>query len=149
MEVRKLYEQSTMAFSEFLYIFHHLGHFLTLLDRLAGGCETSNRFAGKCGDGLWALARATSNLFFFPALAKYVHNKRLITILAIGSLLTAFLYIPSTGFTALLIVTILFSIFIQHYYLLWKVVQQHLFSMAIFIMAKAAPMVHLALSLPF
>ena len=56
------------------------------------------------------LARATSNLFFFPTLAKYVHNKRLITILAIGSLLTALLYIPSTGFTALLIVTILFSV---------------------------------------
>ena len=61
--------------------------------------------------GCGLLARATSNLFFFPTLAKYVHNKRLITILAIGSLLTALLYIPSTGFTALLIVTILFSVF--------------------------------------
>ena len=111
MEVRKLYEQSTMAFSEFLYIFYHLGHFLTLLDRLAGGCETSNRLAGKCSDGLWAPSSCHIHLFFFPTLAKYVHNKRLITILAIGSLLTALLYIPSTGFTALLIVTILFSVF--------------------------------------
>lgn len=61
--------------------------------------------------GCGLLARATSNLFFFPTLAKYVHNKRLITILAVGALLTALLYIPSTGFIALLIVTILFSVF--------------------------------------
>lgn len=61
--------------------------------------------------GCGLLARAISNLLLFPMLAKYVHNKRLITILAIGSLLTALLYIPSTGFIALLIVTILFSTF--------------------------------------
>lgn len=61
--------------------------------------------------GCGLLARATSNLLFFPMLAKYVHNKRLITIFAVCSLLTALLYIPSTGFTTLLIVTILFSTF--------------------------------------
>lgn len=61
--------------------------------------------------GCGLLARATSNLFFFPTLAKYVNNKRLITILAVGALLTALLYIPSSGFSALLVVTILFSIF--------------------------------------
>lgn len=97
--------------------------------------------------GCGLLARATSNLFFFPTLAKYVNNKRLITILAVGALLTALLYIPSTGFIALLIVTILFSIFIRHCYLLSKVVQQHLSSTAIFTMAKAAPTVPLVLSL--
>ncbi len=61
--------------------------------------------------GCGLLARATSNLFFFPTLAKYVHNKRLITILAIGALITTLLYLPSTSFSMLLIVTILFSIF--------------------------------------
>ncbi len=61
--------------------------------------------------GCGLLARATSNLFFFPTLAKYVHNKRLITILAVGALMTTLLYIPSTSFLMLLIVTILFSVF--------------------------------------
>jgi len=61
--------------------------------------------------GCGLLARATSNLFLFPLLAKYVHNKRLTTILALGALLTALLYMPSSSFSALLIVTILFSVF--------------------------------------
>ena len=102
--------------SQNFFTFLSLGAFSYPTDRLAGGCETSNRLAGKCSDGLWAPSSCHINLFFFPTLAKYVHNKRLITILAIGSLLTALLYIPSTGFTALLIVTILFSVFTQHYY---------------------------------
>lgn len=61
--------------------------------------------------GCGLLARAVSNLFFFPALAKYVNNKRLITIFAIGSLITVLLYVPSNSFVLLLIVTILFSVF--------------------------------------
>ena len=146
MEVRKLYEQSTMAFSEFLYIFITWGIFLPYWTGWLVDAKhlTVSQASVVMGCGL--LARATSNLFFFPTLAKYVHNKRLITILAIGSLLTALLYIPSTGFTALLIVTILFSVFTQRYYLLWKAVPLRLCSMAIFIMVKAVPMVHLALS---
>ncbi|WP_223554197.1 MULTISPECIES: MFS transporter [Lysinibacillus] len=61
--------------------------------------------------GCGLLARAISNLFFFPTLAKYVHNKRLSSILAIGALITTLLYIPSTNFISLLIVTLLFNIF--------------------------------------
>ncbi|MFJ7953171.1 3-phenylpropionate MFS transporter [Lysinibacillus sp. NPDC096418] len=61
--------------------------------------------------GCGLLARAASNLFFFPTLAKYVNNKNLNGILALGALVTALLYIPSTSFTSLFIVTILFSIF--------------------------------------
>lgn len=61
--------------------------------------------------GCGLLARAASNLFFFPTLAKYVNNKKLIGILAIGALVTTLFYIPSTSFTSLFIVTILFSIF--------------------------------------
>ena len=61
--------------------------------------------------GCGLLARAASNLFFFPTLAKYVHNKKLNGILALGALVTTVLYIPSTSFVTLFIVTILFSIF--------------------------------------
>lgn len=61
--------------------------------------------------GCGLLARAISNLFFFPTLAKFVNNKRLTSILAIGALLTTLLYILSTSFISLLIVTLLFSVF--------------------------------------
>ena len=61
--------------------------------------------------GCGLLARAASNLFFFPTLAKYVSNKNLNGILALGALVTALLYIPSTSFTSLFIVTLLFSAF--------------------------------------
>ena len=61
--------------------------------------------------GCGLLARAASNLFFFPTLAKYVNNKNLNGILALGALMTALLYIPSTSLTSLFIVTILFSAF--------------------------------------
>ncbi|MGE7997456.1 MFS transporter [Lysinibacillus sp. NPDC093190] len=61
--------------------------------------------------GCGLLARATSNLFFFPTLAKYVHKKRLVSILAIGALITTLFYLLSTSFISLLIVTLLFSVF--------------------------------------
>ena len=61
--------------------------------------------------GCGLLARAASNLFFFPTLAKYVHNKRINGLLALGALVTTLLYIPCTSFMSLFIVTILFSIF--------------------------------------
>ncbi|MEG0450101.1 MAG: 3-phenylpropionate MFS transporter [Lysinibacillus sp.] len=61
--------------------------------------------------GCGLLARAASNLFFFPTLAKYTSNKNLNGLLALGALITALLYIPSTSFTSLFIVTMLFSVF--------------------------------------
>lgn len=114
-----------MAFSEFLCIFFITwGIFLPYWTGWLVDVKhlTVSQASVVMGCGL--LARATSNLFFFPTLAKYVHNKRLITILATGSLITTFLYLPSTSFSMLLIVTILFSIFFtQLFYLPLKVVR--------------------------
>ncbi|GLC89004.1 MFS transporter [Lysinibacillus piscis] len=59
--------------------------------------------------GCGLLARAVSNLFIFPSLSKYMHNKQLMTLLTTGALIIVLLYIPSSTFAFLLIVTVLFS----------------------------------------
>lgn len=99
-----------MAFSKFLYFFHYMGIFLPYWTGWLVDAKhlTVSQASVVMGCGL--LARAISNLFL-STLAKYVHNKRLITILAVGALMTTLLYIPSTSFIMLLIVTILFSVF--------------------------------------
>ncbi|MFJ8065883.1 MFS transporter [Psychrobacillus sp. NPDC096426] len=55
------------------------------------------------------LARGASTLFAFPLAYKFWSNQTVILILTVSSLVATILYIPSSSFSTLIIVTILFS----------------------------------------
>ncbi|MEO4055187.1 MFS transporter [Solibacillus sp. CAU 1738] len=57
------------------------------------------------------VARGCSTLFAFPYVSKKWSSKRVLDVLAAGSFITAFFYIPASSFSSLLIVTIVFSLF--------------------------------------
>jgi len=60
--------------------------------------------------GVGMIARSFSTFFLFPFLTKRISLIRTITLLSFTSLILAILYIPSSSFTGLLIITTLFSI---------------------------------------
>ncbi|MDQ0245170.1 PPP family 3-phenylpropionic acid transporter [Bacillus fengqiuensis] len=60
--------------------------------------------------GFGLLARGASSLFAFPLVSKYWSSHTVILVLTAGSLAATILYIPSSSFAALFVVTMLFSI---------------------------------------
>ena len=60
--------------------------------------------------GTGMMARSFSTLLLFPFLTKRIALIRVMKWLSIAALVLAFLYIPSSSFTSLLIITVLFSI---------------------------------------
>ena len=61
--------------------------------------------------GFGLVARAISTMFVFPYAAKYLSDKKLTQFLVISALIAVLLYLPFDSFTALFIVTMLFSLF--------------------------------------
>ncbi|MFP3916989.1 MFS transporter [Lysinibacillus telephonicus] len=61
--------------------------------------------------GFGLVSRALSTMFIFPFASKYLSNKKLSQFLVTSSLLAAFFYIPFNSFTALFIITMIFSLF--------------------------------------
>lgn len=59
--------------------------------------------------GFGLIARGASSLFAFPLASKFMSSQTVIFVLTGSSLVTAILYIPSTSFITLFIVTIMFS----------------------------------------
>ena len=59
--------------------------------------------------GFGLLARGASNLLAFPLASKYWSSHTVILILTAGSLVATILYIPTSSFGSLFVVTILFS----------------------------------------
>ena len=59
--------------------------------------------------GIGLVARGASTLFAFPLASKYWSSQAVILIFTASSLLATILYIPSSSFGALFVVTILFS----------------------------------------
>ena len=59
--------------------------------------------------GFGLVARGAFSLTAFPIASKYWSSKKVFLLLTIGSLVATILYIPSSSFTALFIVTFLFS----------------------------------------
>ncbi|WP_078414611.1 MFS transporter [Priestia abyssalis] len=60
--------------------------------------------------GFGLLARGVSSLFAFPLISKYWSSHTVILVLTAGSLAATILYIPSSSFVGLFIVTMVFSI---------------------------------------
>lgn len=111
MEVRNLMNNQRWLSQNFFAFFFTWGIFLPYWTGWLVDAKQLTVSEASLVMGCGLLARAASNLFFFPTLSKYVNNKNLNGILALGALVTALLYIPSTSFTSLFIVTILFSAF--------------------------------------
>ncbi|MCM3676105.1 3-phenylpropionate MFS transporter [Peribacillus simplex] len=59
--------------------------------------------------GFGLLARGASTLFAFPLASKYWSSQTVILVLTVSSLLATILYIPSSSFGTLFVVTIIFS----------------------------------------
>lgn len=59
--------------------------------------------------GFGLLARGASTLFAFPLASKYWSSQKVILVLTISSLVATILYIPTSSFGALFVVTLLFS----------------------------------------
>ncbi|MCM3691368.1 3-phenylpropionate MFS transporter [Neobacillus niacini] len=59
--------------------------------------------------GFGLVARGASSLFAFPVAAKFMSSQTVIFVLTAGSLLAAILYIPSSSFVTLFVVTLVFS----------------------------------------
>lgn len=78
-----------------------MGYLFALLDRMAPEASLIMRF------GL--LARGAPTLFAFPLATRYWSSQTVILILITSSLLATILYIPSSSFGTLFVVTIIFS----------------------------------------
>jgi MFS transporter, PPP family, 3-phenylpropionic acid transporter len=59
--------------------------------------------------GFGLLARGLSSLFAFPLASKFLSSQTVIFVLTASSLVAAILYIPSTSFVTLFVVTLIFS----------------------------------------
>jgi PPP family 3-phenylpropionic acid transporter len=59
--------------------------------------------------GFGLVARGVSTLFAFPFVSKFWSGQRVLLILTIGSLIATLLYIPTSSFSMLFVVTVLFS----------------------------------------
>lgn len=59
--------------------------------------------------GFGLLARGASTLFAFPLASKYWSSQKVVLVLTVSSLVATILYIPTSSFGALFVVTLLFS----------------------------------------
>ena len=60
--------------------------------------------------GLGLVVRGISTMSFYPLLSNYLSQKKLLFYLTLGSLLVSFLYLPSSSYTSVLIVPLLFCV---------------------------------------